>query len=42
VVQGTINKLVQIERERCLRQMEKLRDGISAFESHFGKNSDQV
>jgi hypothetical protein len=42
VVQGAIDKLVQIERERRLRQMEKLRDGIIAFESHFGKNSDQV
>jgi hypothetical protein len=42
VVQGTINKLVQIERERCLRQVEKIKEGIDAFEGRFGKNSDQV
>jgi hypothetical protein len=42
VVQGTINKLVQIERERCLRQVEKIKEGIGAFEGRFGKNSDRV
>lgn len=42
VVQGTINKLVQIERERCLRQLEKIREGIGAFESRYGKDSDRV
>lgn len=42
VVQGTISKLVQIERERCLRQIEKLRQEIHAFEGRFGKRSQQA
>lgn len=42
VVEGAINKLVQIERERCLRQMEKIKEGIGAFEGRFGKDSEQV
>ncbi len=42
VVEGAINKLVQIDRERCLRQMEKMRERIGAFEGCFGKDSDQV
>lgn len=42
VVQGTISKLVQIEREKCLRQVDKIKEGIGAFESRFGKNSDRV
>lgn len=42
VVQGAINKLVQIERERCLRQVEKIKEGIGAFEGRFGKASDRV
>jgi hypothetical protein len=39
VVQGTISKLVQIERERCLRQIEKLRQDLALFEGRFGKSS---
>lgn len=42
VVEGAINKLVQIERERCLRQMEQMKEGIVSFEGRFGKDSDQV
>ena len=42
VVQGTIIKLVQIERERCLRQVEKIKEGIGVFEGRFGKKSDQI
>ena len=42
VVQGTINKLVQIERERCLRQIEKLRQEIDVFEGGLGKSSQKV
>ena len=42
VVQGTIDKLVQIQRERRLRELEKIRAEIDAIESRFGKNSDQV
>jgi len=42
VVQGTISKLVQIERERCLRQIEKLRQEIDVFEGRLGKSSQKV
>jgi hypothetical protein len=42
VVQGTISKLVQIERERCLRQIERLRQEIRVFENRFGKSSQQA
>lgn len=42
VVQGTISKLVQIERERCLRQVERLRREIHVFEDRFGNSSQQA
>jgi hypothetical protein len=42
VVRSTISKLVQIERERCLGQMERLKEGIGVFESRFGKKSEQA
>jgi hypothetical protein len=42
VVQGTISKLVQIERERCLRQIEKLRKELDVFEGRFGKSSQKA
>jgi len=42
VVQGTLSKLVQIERERCLRQIEKLRGEIDVIEGRFGKTSQKA
>ena len=39
IVQGTFNKLVQIEVGKCLRQMAKLKEELALYERRFGMDS---
>ena len=39
IVQGTFNKLVQIEVGKCLRQMERLKGELAPYESRFAMDS---
>ena len=42
VIRGTFKKLVQIEVEKCLRQMDKLKDEFVPYEKRFGINSHEA
>jgi len=42
VVQRTFIKLVQIEVEKCLRQIDKLKEELVPYEKRFGMNSQEA
>ena len=42
VVQRTFIKLVQIEVEKCLRQMDKLKEELLPYEKRFEMNSQEA
>ncbi|MEA3359586.1 MAG: hypothetical protein U9R17_09325 [Thermodesulfobacteriota bacterium] len=42
VVQSTFKKLVQIDVEKSLRQMDKLKEELVPYEKRFGMNSQKA